>query len=143
MSHPQRSEGSLNLRSLILVLFVVLAAACGDSSRRQPPVADTTTVDTATADPSGSPVLTLKDGTTVWFVTGRPDTSGTGNVCMEQLIELHRGDRRIPVPLLYTMGTPKAINDTTLLAALYRHCAIEAWYQVDTRTGLPKPVGGA
>lgn len=88
-------------------------------------------------------VMTLADSTVVWFVVGRPDTSSSGAVCTERLLELRRADRRLPVPLLYTVGIPEAINDTTLRAALYRHCEIAAWYRVDTRTGLPKPERGS
>jgi hypothetical protein len=84
-------------------------------------------------------VMTLADSTEVWWVAGRADTASTGEVCTERLFELRRGDRRLPVPLLYTMMVPKAINDTTLRAALSRHCAVQAWYRVDIRTGLPKP----
>jgi hypothetical protein len=123
-----------------LVLLGIALVGCGDESRREPPPVADTTAGTPIAD---SLLLTLSDSTRVWFVAGRQDTSSTGEVCIERLLELRRDDRRLPVPLLYTMGTPKAINDSTLRAALYRHCEIQAWYLVDTRTGLPKPVRGS
>jgi hypothetical protein len=116
-----------------LALLAVALSACHDSSQQR-------VADTATAPPSAdSLVITLADSTDVWFVAGREDTSASGEICSERLIELRRGDRRIPVPLLYTRSIPQAINDSTLRAALYRHCEVQAWYRVDTRTGLPKP----
>ena len=120
----------------ILALLTVTLVACGDASRRDPPAVRDTTVAAPSPD---SLVLTLADSTSVWFVAGREDTSSAGEVCTERLLELRRGDRRLPVPLLYTLGSPKAINDSTLRAALYRHCEVQAWYLVDTRSGLPRP----
>ena len=134
--NPERSEGSLKGAGGILVLLTISLVACGDSSNRQPPAAGDTT---ASAPSPDSLVLTLADSTSVWFVAGREDTSSAGEVCSERLLELRKGDRRLPVPLLYTLDTPKAIDDSTLRAALYRHCEVQAWYLVDTRTGLPKP----
>lgn len=121
------------------VLLIIGLIACHDSPRQSPAVQDTTS---STASPD-SLVLSLADSTGVWLVAGRPDTSGSGEACTERLLELRRGGRRLPVPLLYTLGTPKAIDDSTLRAALYRHCEVEAWYRVDTRTGLPKPERGS
>lgn len=141
--NPERAsarEGSLAGRRWIFAALSFGLSACGDSSRHPPAVADTTAQAGTVAD---SLVMTLADNTSVWFVAGRPDTSNTGEVCAERLLELRRGDRHLPVPLLYTLGVPKAINDTTLRAALYRHCEIQAWYRVDTRTGLPKPERGS
>lgn len=132
--NPLRSEGSLKPDTALLVLFTIGVIACGDSAR-QPPALSGTTIK---AGPD-SMVETLADSTEVWMVAGRADTSTSGEVCTERLLELRRGDRRIPVPLLYTLSAPKAINDTTLRAALYRYCVVQAWYRVDTRTGLPRP----
>jgi hypothetical protein len=87
--------------------------------------------------------MILADSTEVWQVAGRADTASTGEVCTERLLELRRGDRRLPVPLLYTTMVPTVIDDTTLRAALSRHCAVQAWYRVDIRTGLPKPERGS
>ncbi len=117
-----------------LVLFFMALAACGPSDRQPPAVADTTA-----AGSMDSLILTLGDSITVWTVPGRPDTSTAGVTCTERLLELRSGGRRVPIPLLYTIGTPTSINDSTLRAALYRHCEVQAWYLVDTRTGLPKP----
>lgn len=119
-----------------LLLALATPGCSGDSDRRSSSPSDSAANLIALTD---SLVTTLRDSTTVWFVAGRPDTSEAGEVCVERLIELRRGRKRIPVPLLYTMGVPKPINDTTLRAALFRRCTIEAWYRVDTRTGLPKP----
>ncbi|MEP7325417.1 MAG: hypothetical protein ABI836_05660 [Gemmatimonadota bacterium] len=118
----------------VLFCMALALAACGPSDRQPPAVADATAAGSA-----DSLVLTLRDSTGVWFVAGRPDTSNAGVICTERLLELRSGGRRVPVPLLYTIGTPTPINDSTLRAALYRHCEVQAWYLVDTRTGLPKP----
>ncbi len=116
------------------VLFCMVLTAYGQSDRQPPAVADTTP-----ASSTDSLILTLGDSTGVWTVAGRPDTSTAGVTCTERLLELRNGSRHVPVPLLYTIGTPMSLNDSTLRAALYRHCEVQAWYLVDTRTGLPKP----
>jgi hypothetical protein len=146
--NPERSEepalrgakGSLKPHTGIFVLFTIGLMACGESGRHPPAIPDSTSSTGSSAD---SLIMTLADSTGVWRVAGRADTSSGGAVCAERLLELRRGDRRLPVPLLYTLGAPTAINDSTLRAALYRQCEVQAWYLVDTRTGLPKPERGS
>ena len=53
------------------------------------------------------------------------------------MFELRRDASRIPVPLLYTIGAPAVVNDTTLRASLYRHCVPSATYRISTLTGQP------
>jgi hypothetical protein len=135
-----RAKGSLTPRPGILVLLAIGLMACSESGRHPPAIPDSTSSTGSSAD---SLIMTLADSTGVWRVAGRADTSSAGAICTERLLELRRGDRRLPVPLLYTLDAPKAINDSTLRAALYRHCEVQAWYLVDTRTGLPKPERGS
>lgn len=112
----------------------MVAACSGEKPRDQAAPADA-----STPVPADSLALTINDSTELWFVAGRTDTAESGTECQERLLELRRGERRTAVPLLYTRALPTRLNDTTLRAALYRHCAVASWYQVDVRTGLPRP----
>ena len=47
------------------------------------------------------------------------------------------GDRRVPVPLLYTGTAPEIVNDTTMRARLSDGCAPGDAYLVNLRTGRP------
>lgn len=115
-------------------LLLVLSACASEKPRDQAASADS-----AAPVPADSLALSVNDSTQLWFVAGRTDTAESGETCQEHLLELRHGDRRTSVPLLYTMALPTRLNDTTLRAALYRHCAVASWYQVDVRTGLPRP----
>jgi len=147
--NPERSEqpalsgakGFLKARAGIFVLFTIGLLACRDANRQPPALPDSTI--SSTGSSTDSLIMTLADSTEVWRVAGRADTSSAGTVCTERLLELRRGDQRLPVPLLYTLGVPKTINDSTLRAALYRHCEVQAWYRVNTGTGLPTPERGS
>ena len=83
-------------------------------------------------------MLSLRDGAAVWLTAGRPDTSAAGSACEERLLEIRTGNQRLPVPLLYTIGAPDVVNDSTIRASLFRHCAPTATYLVNTKTGHPE-----
>jgi hypothetical protein len=117
-------------------MLALMTVACSGQKPKDPPAS---AADSTAPAPADSLALTINDSTQLWFVAGRADTAETGAVCQEHLLELRHGDRRTSVPLLYTMAPPTRLDDTTLRAALYRHCAVASWYQVDVRTGLPRP----
>jgi hypothetical protein len=86
--------------------------------------------------PSDSLVGRASGGEEIWLTLGRPDSGESGR-CVDRAIEIRRGDRRIPVPLLYTGTTPEIINDTTFRARLSSRCRPGDAYLVDLRTGRP------
>ena len=90
----------------------------------------------ASPPPADSLVLVAPGGAEVWFTLARPD-SGEGRHCVDRASEIRRAGARIPVPLLYTGGTPQIVNDTTLRARLSRGCRPGDSYLVDLRTGRP------
>ena len=123
------------MRSVLLVgLVLVAGTACGreipsekagDSGAVPVPAGDTL-------------VLTTADSAEIWLTSSRADTSAAGDVCIERTLEIRRGGGKIPVPLLYTIGAPEVVNDSTVRAALYRHCVPSVWYLVNLRTGQPE-----
>ncbi|MBA3496375.1 MAG: hypothetical protein H0T86_04660 [Gemmatimonadales bacterium] len=81
-------------------------------------------------------VTTSRDGAQIWLTLARTD-SGKAGRCIARAVEIRRGTRRTPVPLLYTLTGPELVNDTTLRARLSDHCAPGDSYLVDLRTGRP------
>lgn len=65
----------------------------------------------------------------------RADSGGTA--CVERGLEIREGARRTPVPLLYTRDLPRIVNDSTLSARLWTHCAAGPEYRVNLHTGQP------
>jgi hypothetical protein len=90
----------------------------------------------AAAVPADSLVATAPGGAEIWFTLARSDSGSTGR-CTDRAIEIRRGARRTPVPLLYTGAAPEIVNDTTLRARLSNRCAPGDTYLVDLRTGRP------
>jgi hypothetical protein len=86
--------------------------------------------------PADSLVAAVPGGAEVWFTLARPD-SGDGRLCVDRAIEIRRGGKRVPVPLLYTGEIPEILNDTTLRARLSNGCRPGDAYLVDLRTGRP------
>jgi hypothetical protein len=123
------------VRRLLVIASCTLAACSAPKPSAQ--AADSTS--TSVVALQDSKVLRMNDGAEIWLAAGRTDTSATGEICTERLFELRREGKSIPVPLLYSMGAPTIVNDTTVRAALYRHCVPSAWYLVSTRTGQPVP----
>lgn len=106
--------------------------ACGD--RPGPPPA-LTAASTPTPPPD-SLVATTPDGTELWFTLARADTGG-GRSCTDRALEIRRGAKRVPVPLLYTAAVPELVNDSTARALLSTHCRPGAAYLVNLHTGQP------
>jgi hypothetical protein len=106
--------------------------ACADRPAANPPGQGTA----ETPAPADSLVATAPGGAEIWFTLARSDSGGTGR-CTDRAIEIRRGTRRTPVPLLYTAAAPEIVDDTTLRARLSDHCAPGDSYLVDLRTGRP------
>ena len=84
--------------------------------------------------------MTVNDSITVWFTSGRRDSSATGTSCFERLLEIRRGSLVIPVPLLYTGESPVRINDSTVQVHIWLGCVPTDPYRVNLRTGQPTRV---
>jgi hypothetical protein len=106
--------------------------ACGE--RPGPPPAGAAA--STPAAPADSLVVTTPDGTELWFTFARADTGG-GRSCTDRALEIRRGAKRMPVPLLYTAAVPELVNDSTARARLSTHCRPGAAYLVNLRTGRP------
>ena len=89
------------------------------------------------AAPADSLVATAPGGVEVWFTLAREGTGPDGTTCTDRTLEIRRGERRIPVPLLYTGTAPEILNDTTMRARLSDRCAPGDAYLVDLRSGRP------
>lgn len=94
---------------------------------------------TAAAAPVVADSLALRapDGHEVWLVAGRTGTGPDGAPCNERLLEIRHEGKRIPVPLLYTGDSPRLVDDSTIEATLWLHCAAGDTYRVNLRTGQP------
>ena len=79
----------------------------------------------------------LATGGATWFTLARNATAPDGTGCVDRALEIRRGGKRIPVPLLYTGTAPRLVNDTTMRARLSDHCRPGDAYLVDLRTGRP------
>lgn len=117
------------------LLSLVLLAACG--ARGEPAPRTLPAADAGTVRLADSLVLTLADGNSVWMTEGRRGTDAAGAGCLERTLEVRRGDRRLKVPLLYTLEAPTRIDDTTFRAELYRDCVRMSAYRVSVRDAMP------
>jgi hypothetical protein len=82
-------------------------------------------------------VLTSPSGVEVWFSASRAAEDSAGRPCTERAMEVRRAGRRIPIPLLYTGGVPRLVNDSTIEAAIWLHCRPGNLYHVSLTSGLP------
>jgi hypothetical protein len=113
------------------------AAVLGGLACADRPAADAPGQGSAAAPvPADSLVATAPGGAEIWFTLARADSGSTGR-CTDRAIEIRRGERRTPVPLLYTDAAPEIVNDSTLRARLSDHCVPGDTYLVDLRTGHP------
>jgi hypothetical protein len=119
------------MRRAVVLGAMLGGLGCGE--RRSAVAAD---AGERTRAPADSLVARAGDSTEIWFTLARSD-SGEGGTCTERAIEIRRGAARIAVPLLYTGGAPKVVNDTTLRAQLWNGCRAGVAYLVDLRTGQP------
>jgi len=92
---------------------------------------------TATARPADSLALRTSSGTEVWFTASRRDTDTAGSPCVERVMEIRSEGRKVAIPLLYTGSPPRAVNDSTIEAAIWLHCRPGNVYRVNLRTGQP------
>jgi hypothetical protein len=82
-------------------------------------------------------VLTSPGGAQVWFTLSRNAMGAGGQGCVERGLEIRDRGKRIQVPLLYTVGHPVLLNDSTIRAVLWTHCQPGDTYLVNLRTGHP------
>jgi hypothetical protein len=115
-------------------LLVCLITACSGEGRNVAVVKD------SAAPVPDSLVLTLADSAQVWLTGGMLDTGASGDTCRPRNVEIRRRDSMIPVPLLFTLGTPEMENDSTLRAPLVRDCLPVDEYRISVRTGQPTRV---
>lgn len=118
-------------RSQAIALAALLA--CGGSKAQKPAVTDSV----ASLPPTDSLVLTSPAGVEIWYTLARSAISAGGLQCVERGLEIRQGGRRVQVPLLYTGSPPVLLNDSTMQATLWTHCAPGDPYRVDLRTGHP------
>jgi hypothetical protein len=122
-------------RALPAVLIVTILSACGE---RPGPSPDAHAGAAASVPHSrDSLILTTKSGAEVWFVAERPATDSAGGSCTERAMEIRWAGKTTPIPLLYTGGAPRLVNDTTIEAAIWLHCRPGNLYRVDLHTGRP------
>ncbi len=107
--------------------------ACGGSKAEFPIAADSV----ARVRPSDSLVLTSAAGVEIWYTLARASTGADGQECVERGLEIRQGGKRVQVPLLYTGSPPLLVNDSTMRATLWTHCAPGDPYRVDLRSGRP------
>ncbi|HEU5358660.1 MAG TPA: hypothetical protein VFU45_06060 [Gemmatimonadales bacterium] len=113
---------------------LLLATACGRGapapSRPAPPP--------RAPAPPDSLALSIAGGTGVWFTFARADTAADGRTCLERTLEIRHADgRRVAVPLLYTGAPPVLLNDSTIRADIWVHCAPTERYRIDLGSGIP------
>jgi hypothetical protein len=119
-------------------LGLATSVACGCRSEPAPDRARSE----APIDRADSLALS-RAGVEIWFTLARPERASDGKPCVERGLEIRRGGKKIPVPLLYTAETPTLLNDTTMRAILWTPCKPTDPYLVDLRTGRPTPDRGA
>lgn len=117
----------------IVVMDLLALAACSGRVEERP----STLGDPPHVAPADSLVATGPDGAEIWFTLAREATGSDGTRCTERGIEIRRGSTRLKVPLLYTGSAPVLLNDSTLRALLWNHCAPGNSYLVNLRSGHP------
>ena len=124
----------MNLRRLGCIGLGALAACEKPAEEaRKPPVSTTET------PPPDTLVLRTGAGAEVWLSLARTAKGTDGTACVERGLEIRHGSNRVKVPLLYTGSPPVLLNDTTIRAVLWNHCAPVEPYLVDLRSGRPVP----
>lgn len=122
-------------RCAVAALFAASTAGCGGQEETRP--AESGPASAQPAAPADSLVATTPGGAEIWFTLAREGTGPDGTTCTDRTLEIRRGARRIPVPLLYTGTAPEILNDTTMRARLSDRCAPGDAYLVDLRSGRP------
>jgi len=93
-----------------------------------------------TPAPEDSLALRTPDGVEVWFVAGRMAQDSAGRECRERSLEIRDGSGRRGVPLLYTREAPTVLDDSSVQARIFNHCAPGERYRISLRTGRPTPL---
>jgi hypothetical protein len=114
--------------------ILALALATFDCAKADRPASDKGA--SSAAEPADSLAL-RSTGVEIWYTLARVSTGADGSRCVERGLEIRRGGRRIPVPLLYTGEPPALIDDSTLRATLWTNCRPAEVYRVDLRNGRP------
>lgn len=122
------------------VALLALLACGGDVKPPADPATAIAQHDSITPSNPDSLALTTARGFQVWFTAARPDHDVSGHACAERALEIRHAGRRVPVPLLYTASAPRELDDSTIRAELWLHCAAGDSYRVDLRTGHPTPI---
>lgn len=122
-------------RVAVAGILAATAIGCGDGEESPRPAAETAVAEPVA--PADSLVATAPGGVEIWFTLAREGKAADGTPCTDRTIEIRQGERRVPVPLLYTGTVPEIVNDTTLRARLSHNCAPADVYLVDLRTGRP------
>jgi hypothetical protein len=91
----------------------------------------------ASSQPGDSLALVSGSGSEVWFTLSRTGRAPDGTTCVERGLEIRAGEKRMPVPLLYTQQAPVLLNDSSIRAVLWTNCKPGDTYLVDLRTGRP------
>lgn len=118
-----------------LVLGAVLfLAGCGARGEPAPGAVPEVDQSPALAD---TLVLALPGGNSVWLAEGRRAKDSVGTPCFERTVEIRRDSIRLKVPLLFTGAIPSRLDDSTILAVLYRDCRPSTVYKVGVRDGMP------
>lgn len=110
------------------------APILGCDRREDTPGAQPPSTEAAVPD---SLILAGAAGLEVWYTLLRHGRRPDGTGCIERGLEIRRGDRRIPVPLLYTGERPTLLNDSTMRAVLWTDCRPGDAYLVDLKSGRP------
>jgi hypothetical protein len=87
--------------------------------------------------PQDSLVTIAGFGREVWFTLSRTGRAPDGTTCVERGLEIRAGEKRTPVPLLYTREAPVLLDDSTIRAVLWTKCKPGDAYRVDLRNGRP------
>lgn len=114
-------------------LALAALLGCGGSKAEAPVTADSA----GRVPPPDSRALAAAGGAEIWYTLARASTGADGKDCVERGLEIRHGGKRVPVPLLYTGSPPVLVNDSTMRATLWTHCAPGDTYRVDLRTGRP------
>lgn len=124
----------VRLALMVSVAASLALSACREQRHPAPAEAPVASPGSVRSD---SLALRAPDGSEVWLVGGRAGTAAGGATCDERLIEVRRDGHRIPVPLLYSGGAPVLVDDSTIEAVLWLHCAPGDTYRVNLHTGQP------
>ncbi|HEY8257889.1 MAG TPA: hypothetical protein VIG08_09550 [Gemmatimonadales bacterium] len=121
-------------RIAVAAAATLLACSPGDGGARGSPADSSAASAPAAASDS---LATAGPGVEIWFTLSRTVSTPVGKSCVDRAIELRRGEKRTPIPLLYTQEKPQIVSDTTARAILYSNCIASDTYLVDLRSGRP------